>query len=384
VQDDLNGGGASPADQEAEPTPRVLLVDDEPANLRLLERTLARLGSLEIRSLSDPRDALDVLERFDPDALLLDLHMPHVDGWSVLEQIRHTRPAEEFLPVIVLTADVSPEARRRSLDVGATDFLTKPLDPSEVALRVRNVLRTRALHVRLHDRAGTLDAEVASRTAELERMVSELRRVDAERRKLLTRLVDAEERQRVELASLVHEDQIQHMTAVGLRLSMIRAKLTEDGAMADDLAELERTVSSSIASLRHLLFELRPPSLDRDGLRVALLEYLGRAPDGGGLDHTVEDRLEQEPPANVRLVVYRVLQEALARLRRSGRARHVAVTLRTRDGGLSATVRHDGASPISDEQDGSAIRERVELAGGWLRTHEEADGDSVFEFWLPM
>lgn len=383
--DDLDGGGWMPPDQGAESPSRVLIIDDEPANLRLLERTLARLGPLEIRSLADPRDALGVLDVFDADAILLDLHMPHLDGWTLLEQIRQMRDPEEFLPIIVLTADVSPDARRRSLDAGATDFLTKPLDPTEVVLRVRNVLRTRALHVRLNDRARTLDAEVASRTADLERTVAELRRVDAERRKLFTRLVDAEERQRLEFASQVHEDQIQKMTAVGIRLSTLRTRLTHEGAVADDLAELVGTVASSIASLRHLVFELRPPSLDRDGLRVALLDYLGGATGGAGVDHTVEDRLEEEPPAHVRLVIYRVLQETLAGLiRKGGGTRRVAVVLRTRDGGVSATVEHDGISPNSDGEGGLTIRERVELAGGWLRMNDAADGDSVLEFWLPV
>src|SRR4051794_14032146 len=106
---------------------RILVVDDQDANLRLLERILKQAGYRGYRSLSDSREAIPCFLELQPDLVLLDLMMPHLDGLAVLEQLRPlTR--DTYLPVLVLTADVAPEARRRALNAGAKDFLLKPFD----------------------------------------------------------------------------------------------------------------------------------------------------------------------------------------------------------------------------------------------------------------
>lgn len=146
---------------------RILIVDDEPANVRLLERVLERLGYDNARGISDARDVLGLIEAFDPDLILLDLHMPHVDGYQVLEQLRQ-RKSSEYLPVLVLTADVNPETRLRALAMGANDFLTKPVEPTEVGLRVRHLLTTRFMTLELQDQTEVLEQKIRSRTWELE------------------------------------------------------------------------------------------------------------------------------------------------------------------------------------------------------------------------
>src|SRR5947209_8181458 len=110
---------------------RILIVDDQDSNIRLLERILQQGGYGHYRSVSDARQALPVFLEMKPDLVLLDLMMPHLDGVAVLGQLR---PLVEgtYLPVLVLTADVTVEARRRALTAGAKDFLTKPLDAIEV------------------------------------------------------------------------------------------------------------------------------------------------------------------------------------------------------------------------------------------------------------
>ena len=127
---------------------RILIVDDEPANIFLLETILADTAS-EIRSLQDSRQVEQVFTEFEPDILLLDLHMPDPDGLEVLRRLRSVRNSLGFLPVIVLTGDTGKVARNSALILGADDFLTKPLDHEEVVLRVRNLLRTRQLYVEL-------------------------------------------------------------------------------------------------------------------------------------------------------------------------------------------------------------------------------------------
>lgn len=128
---------------------RLLLVDDQPANLRLLEEMLAREGFTQLLSISDPRRALDLYTAFDPDLVILDLMMPALDGYAVLEQLSRLRQPDDYRPVLVVTADATQEARRRALALGARDFLTKPFDQVEAMLRVWNLLETRCLYRRL-------------------------------------------------------------------------------------------------------------------------------------------------------------------------------------------------------------------------------------------
>jgi putative two-component system response regulator len=148
---------------------RILLVDDIEANLRLLTTILSRAGCTNVASTQDSRDVPLLLEKFKPDLLLLDLHMPHKDGVELLEEIRDQMASAEYLPILVLTGDLSAEARERTLAAGARDFVTKPFDRTEVLLRIRNLLETRHLHLQLTNQNARLEQRVMERTAELRR-----------------------------------------------------------------------------------------------------------------------------------------------------------------------------------------------------------------------
>lgn len=126
-------------------TMSVLVVDDTQTNLDLLTSFLHKLGLTRVTAEQDSRKVAALLPVVDPDLVLLDLHMPHMDGYQLLEQVRHYA-AGTYLPVLVLTADTGRESRERALSSGARDFLTKPYDVMEVALRVANLLETRQLY----------------------------------------------------------------------------------------------------------------------------------------------------------------------------------------------------------------------------------------------
>jgi PAS domain S-box-containing protein len=146
---------------------RILIVDDQIANVRLLERILRGEGYHHLATVTDPREAIDTFRRFAPDLVLLDLIMRPVDGLQILAQIKPLIPAGAFLPVLVLTADNSPETRHRALTEGASDFLTKPLDALEVALRIGILLRTRQLYSQLEHQNQTLEETVRERTRQI-------------------------------------------------------------------------------------------------------------------------------------------------------------------------------------------------------------------------
>lgn len=121
---------------------RVLVIDDNPANTALAARILTRAGLSDVRELQDPLLAAEVLEDFDPDVVLLDLRMPGLDGFAVLEIIQR-KAMGSYLPVIVVTADDSHESVERALEQGAHDYLGKPFNAAELVLRVRNLLLNR-------------------------------------------------------------------------------------------------------------------------------------------------------------------------------------------------------------------------------------------------
>lgn len=154
---------------------RVLIIEDEPVNVLLLKRHFEDRGQPNVCSTSDSRNALPLFSEFQPDLILLDWMMPHYDGAAVLEQIRSIVAPDAYLPIIVLTADISRNTRQRALAGGARDFLLKPFDTDELDLRVRNLLEARFLHLGLQAQNTALESRVSVRTRELDAALRELR-----------------------------------------------------------------------------------------------------------------------------------------------------------------------------------------------------------------
>jgi PleD family two-component response regulator len=128
---------------------RILVIDDEEANVLLLTTLLKREGYTDVHGITDPSRAMQAFIDLSPDLVLLDLMMPEVDGFQLLEAFGRHERADEYRPVLVLTADTTLQARRRALSLGAKDFVAKPFDVIEVALRISNLLETRLLYERL-------------------------------------------------------------------------------------------------------------------------------------------------------------------------------------------------------------------------------------------
>jgi putative two-component system response regulator len=148
---------------------RILIVDDEPANTRLLDQMLTRCGYTDVATLNDAREVAGAVRCTDPDLLLLDIHMPHMSGLDIMRDLCDHLSGPVPLPVLVLTADAGSSAIRRAFDAGARDFVAKPFDHVEVQLRVRNLLETRLLQLRAQADRSVLEARVRQRTTALER-----------------------------------------------------------------------------------------------------------------------------------------------------------------------------------------------------------------------
>jgi putative two-component system response regulator len=143
---------------------RILIIDDEAANLVALKIVLSSAGFSNLKCLSDSRQALPAFLEFGPDLVALDLHMPHLDGLMVMDQLAGVIRPDDYLPILVLTGDTTSEAKQKALSRGAHDFLPKPLSKIEVLLRVKNLLRTRCLHLQLKAQNTYLEEQVQART----------------------------------------------------------------------------------------------------------------------------------------------------------------------------------------------------------------------------
>ena len=145
---------------------RILIIDDEQGNVDILRRILTRAGFSRLESTTDSRDATPLYVQHRPDLILLDLHMPHVDGLQVMDQLNEIAEAS-YLPILILSADLTPEARREALSRGAKDFVNKPFQQDELLLRIKTLLETRFLYLQIQSQNQLLEAKVRERTREL-------------------------------------------------------------------------------------------------------------------------------------------------------------------------------------------------------------------------
>ena len=146
---------------------RVMVVDDEPTNIKIVCRYLETAGYKQFITCSESPKAMDLIRDQQPDVILLDVMMPHVDGLAILEAVR-TDPQLRYLPVIILTASNDAKTKQSALELGATDFLHKPVDPSELLPRVKNALIVKAHQDHLKRYSQELEEAVRLRTAEVE------------------------------------------------------------------------------------------------------------------------------------------------------------------------------------------------------------------------
>ncbi len=193
------------------PNAKVLIVDDERANILMLETVLDMAGYTNVSSLTDSRETLDFVTTWDPDILLLDMSMPFMNGIEVLQALETNMPGL-YMPILILTADASSTTKHQALTHGATDFLTKPFDIEEVLLRIRNLLE-----ISFHGRV--LESKVLERTKELESSNANLKAAQEE-------VVVASKIKREFIANMSHELRTPMNGILGLT-SMLREMLSD-------------------------------------------------------------------------------------------------------------------------------------------------------------
>ncbi|MEU8639331.1 PAS domain-containing sensor histidine kinase [Amycolatopsis sp. NPDC048633] len=208
-----------------------------------------------------------------------------------------------------------------------------------------------------------------------------------ERRRLVGHLVDAQEVERRRIAWDVHDESIQSMVAVGMRLQLLAARLEEPHAST--VAGLDESVRAAIGRLRGLVSRLRPPELDRQGLVEAVSGYVDEVTGRWGLAHSLRDELTAEPSPAAAITVYRICQEALSNVHKHARATRVDLSLSTVDNGTFVRIADDGVGTAGDEAGAGhfglvEMHERADAANGWLSVTSAPGRGTAVEFWLPM
>ncbi|MEV1287644.1 PAS domain S-box protein, partial [Micromonospora sp. NPDC049679] len=210
-----------------------------------------------------------------------------------------------------------------------------------------------------------------------------------ERRQLLAHLVEAQEAERRRIAWDIHDDSIQSMVAVGMRLQLLERNMR--GGHAEAVRKLDETVRGTIGRLRDLVYRLRPPAIDREtGLVNSLAAYLGQVVGESGMTHALRVDLEHEPPRETAIMVFRIAQEALTNVRKHARATRVEISLVSVRNGLHVKVRDDGVGIDGDahlRHDHFGLvemRERAEIAGGWWNMTSAPGSGTEVEFWVPV
>jgi PAS domain S-box-containing protein len=211
-----------------------------------------------------------------------------------------------------------------------------------------------------------------------------------ERRLLVSHLVEAQEHERRRIAWDVHDESIQSMVAVGMRLQLLAGRLT--GPEAAEVARLDDAVRTSIDRLRALTLRLRPPGVDRQGLAETLAGYLAEVVSGWDLTATLRYDVVRELPPETAITAFRICQEALTNVHKHARAGTVEVALVEQDNGVRVRVSDDGIGAgdpvelLSDPDHFGLVemRERAEIAGGWWTLLRPDAGGSTVEFWLPV
>ncbi len=265
----------------------------------------------------------------------------------------------------------------------------------EIATEIAGSVAVALRQARLHE-------QVRSNAAELESTVQALRAAHAERQKLLSRLVAVQEEERRTIAADIHDDTLQKMAAVGLRLDILRKKLN-DPASAEEAHRLAELVNQTIDRLRHLMFDLWPSALERQGLAAAVRAGLVELREETGTAISLDDRFTRTLPVELKTIAYRICREAISNARQHSRAGRVDVVCRDLNGGMLVKIRDDGigippevvANPEPGHLGLSAMYERADLAGGWLKVHSPADDagsgggsgggpGTEIEFWIPV
>lgn len=352
----------------------ILIVDDTPANLGVIVDYLEHYG-FGIMIARSGESALQKVRYAPPDLILLDVLMPHMDGFEICQRLK-TDESTKDIPIIFMTSLTSTEDKVKGFEVGAVDYVTKPLHQEEVLARITTHLRLRDLTLSLQQKNRQL--ELSSRT-ERERLFEAVNQQREQLRALANRLTEIQEAERKQLARDLHDHLGQVLTAISINLTAIKDELAPDcnRRIAERLAEASLLTTQTLEQVRELSLNLRPPMLDDLGLIPTLRWYIKQYAKRLNIETRFEaSGLEERLSPELETALYRVVQEALNNVAKHAQASLVQLRLERKGETLIASIEDNGrgfdmAQVISPKAvvNGAGLlgmRERVTLLGGRL------------------
>lgn len=343
----------------------ILIVDDDPT---ARETLVAMLDSenYDLRLAKDGIQALQLLEQFQPDLILLDVMMPGMDGFEVCRRIRSTPPLAE-VPIIILTALDDRASLLKGIEAGADDFLSKPVDRRELTARVRTITRLNRYRTLMEQRENI--------------------------RQMAERVVSAQEEERQRISRELHDDLGQALTTHLLALRNLQEDLSIPvEVMFERLQSLYDQSYEVLVKIRRLARDLRPPVLDALGLKVAMQTYCTEFTRRTHLPVIFEadpDASLPELPDAYNTTLYRALQEALTNVVKHAQATQVWVDLSVEDDMVNLTVQDNGIG-LGETKSGSngiglaGLRERITIAGGTLNISSTANRGTILSAQFPL
>jgi signal transduction histidine kinase len=368
----------------------ILILDDRAADREFLAILLRRAG-YSVLEAATGHEALEVARAEHPDLVITDILMPAMNGYEFVRLLR-TDPETAATPVIFCTANyVEREVKKLAAASGVSKFIAKPSDLETILQTVGEVLGApRGPPPPLVNEEFDRE-QLRLLNDKLFEKVEELESANAERRKLLGQLLNAHEEERKRIADDLHDDAVQGVVALRMRLETLAAR-TSDSQLARELGKLAEHAAAAVERLRRLLFQMQPPELEHRGVVEALRIGLEQTSADDGMECELEDRTARRPSQAVRKLLYRVGREALANVRNHARASRVEVRLDDGDrDGFSLEV-HDNGQGFDAEQGQrvrpghlglAAMRERVEIAGGRLTVESQPGIGTDLRVWLP-
>ena len=360
----------APASGEASPRlderPTALVADDDDELREYVAEILAQ--RFAVSTASNGEEALASVRREPPDLVVLDVMMPKRSGIDVVAALR-AEPGSATLPVLLLTARVSTEARVEAYRAGADDYLTKPFQEEELLARAQNLYVVRRQEQRLKH-------EVAQRTESL--------------RSLAAHLETQSEQERRRIGREIHDASGQSLTAMQFELSLLRRRLVNHAGLIAILDRVDELLAQTVESNRRIIADLRPAVLDDLGLGAAAEWYLRRFSERAEarVDWNISPHSFPADPS-VETAAFRTLQEALTNVTRHARAERVRVEIGAKGGRVHVRVEDDGVGfdPGSRSAEGFGIlgmKERAQALGGELVLTSAKGQGTVLSMQLPV
>ena len=367
----------------------ILVLDDRAADRELLATVLG-LAGYSVREASTGHEALAAALDEPTELVITDIPMPMMNGYEFVRRLRGD-PRTATIPVAFCTANhETDEVRQLAAACGVSHFIAKPSDPETIVRTVGEVLGC----VRTLPEPGVgedFDREqLRVLNDKLVQKVAELEAANAERRKLVGQLINAHEEERKRIVGNLHDDPVQAVVALRMRLETLAARTTQP-ELARELGALRDDAAAAAERLRRLLFEIQPLELEAGEVGMALRVSLERARVETGLAYGFDDLTTRRPSQPVRTLLTRVGREALTNVRKHAEASRVDMKLDEDSEGFALEVRDDGKGFDAEQclrvRSGHlglpALREQIELSGGHLTLESRPGAGSALQVWLP-